>query len=269
MGPRLRHRHSKRQWCWQRGLGVDATRRCQGRGGVMPCGVGTQHIGMEWVSECKTKRNKKNELTKWHTQMHAVAGVDEPGRGEGEVDTASSWLRRRRRVGARLGGMSRCQVWATLGKQEWAEGDNRKKKKLLTYNENYPRPMPWALTRHRGMALTKLEEVRGVGLTWHVAGEGQPWKRECKQRETTEKKHLHGWGMDNGAQRLGQHSRVPGKDVSKEKKKKKIKKNSCKGEAMCAAALGRKVEVNTRECWNCGTCQSHLTQVQLFLAFKC
>ena len=68
------------------------------------------------------------------------------------------------------------------------------------------------------------EEVRGVGLMWHVASEGQPRKQECKQRETTEKKHLHGWGTDNGAQRLGQHSRVPGKDVSKEKKTKKIKK---------------------------------------------
>ena len=108
--------------------------------------------------------------------------------------------------------------------------------------------MPWVLTRHRGMALTKPEEVRGVGLMWRVASEGQPRKQECKQRETTEKKHLHGWGTDNGAQRLGQHSRVPGKDVSKEKKTKKIKKNSRRGEAICAAALGRKVEVNAREC---------------------
>ena len=108
--------------------------------------------------------------------------------------------------------------------------------------------MPWALTQHRGTVSMKPEEVGGVGLTWHVAGEGQPRKRECKQRETTEKKHLRGWGMDNGAQRPGQHSRVPGKDVSKEKKTKKIKKNSCRGEAMCIAALGRKVEVNVREC---------------------
>ena len=124
MGLRLGHWCSEHQQCWRRGLGVNATGRRQGRGGV-----GTRHAGMEQVSKCKTKRNKKNELTKWHTQTHAVAGVDEPGRGEGEVDTASSWLRHRWRVGVRHGGMSRCQVWATLGKQEWAEGDNRMKKK--------------------------------------------------------------------------------------------------------------------------------------------
>ena len=56
------------------------------------------------------------------------------------------------------------------------EGDNRKKKKLLTYNENYPRPMPEALTRCRGTASTEPEEVGGAGLTWHVAGEGKPSK---------------------------------------------------------------------------------------------
>ena len=38
--------------------------------------------------------------------------------------------------------------------------------------------------------------------------------------------------MENGGQRPGQHSRVPGKDISKEKKTKKIKKNSRRGEAM-------------------------------------
>ena len=73
---------------------------------------------------------------------------------------------------------------------------------------------------------------------WQVRG--SPRKRECKQRETTKKKHLRGWGADNGGQRLGQHSRVPGKDISKEKKTKKIKKNSRRGEAMSAVALEEK-----------------------------
>jgi hypothetical protein len=54
--------------------------------------------------------------------------------------------------------------------------------------------------------------------------------------------------MDNGGQRPGQHSRVPEKEVSKEKKTKKIKKNSHRGEAMSTVALERKVEVNVREC---------------------
>ena len=48
------------------------------------------------------------------------------------------------------------------------------------------------------------------------------------------------WGADNGGQRPGQHSRVPGKDISKEKKTKKIKKNSRRGEAMSAVALEEK-----------------------------
>ena len=75
---------------------------------MTPCGVGTRHAGMEQVSEGKTKKKKK--LTKWPRQMCTVAGVDEPGRGEGELDTVSSWLRHQRRVGAQHGGMSRCQV---------------------------------------------------------------------------------------------------------------------------------------------------------------
>ena len=41
------------------------------------CGVGARHVGMEQMSEGKTKRNKKKELTKWHTQTCTVAGVDE------------------------------------------------------------------------------------------------------------------------------------------------------------------------------------------------
>ena len=69
---------------------------------------------------------------------------------------------------------------------------------------------------------------------------GSPRKRECKQRETIKKKHLRGWGADNGGQRPGQHSRVPGKDISKEKKTKKIKKNSRRGEAMSTVALEEK-----------------------------
>ena len=64
MGPRPGHQCSKCQQCWQRGPGVDATRRHQGRGRVMPCGVGTWHAGMERVSNRKRKRNKK-KLTKW------------------------------------------------------------------------------------------------------------------------------------------------------------------------------------------------------------
>ena len=74
---------------------------------------------------------------------------------------------------------------------------------------------------------------------WQVRG--SPWKWECKQRET-KKTHLHGWGADNGGQRLGQHSRVPGKDISKEKKTKKIKKNSHRGEAMSAVVLEEKLK---------------------------
>ena len=132
--------------------------------------------------------------------MRAVAGVDEPRRGEGDIDTASSWLRHQWRVGVWHGGMSRCHVWATLGKKEWAEGDNRKKKKLLTYNENYPRPMPRALTQRRGTALTELEEVGGVRLMWCMAA---ALKNEIVSKEKQKKKHLHGWGVDNRGQRLG------------------------------------------------------------------
>jgi hypothetical protein len=36
--------------------------------------------------------------------------------------------------------------------------------------------MPEVLTQYRGMASTELKEVGGVGLMWHVAGEGQPSK---------------------------------------------------------------------------------------------
>ena len=65
MGPRPGHQCSKCQQCWRRGPGVNATRRHWGRGRVMPCGVGTWHMGMERVSNGKRKRNKK-KLTKWH-----------------------------------------------------------------------------------------------------------------------------------------------------------------------------------------------------------
>ena len=77
----------------------------------------------------------------------------------------------------------------TLGKQESAKGDNRKKKKTCTYEYNIaqarasmsqdqgvnaPRRMPGALTRHRGTVSMEPEEVGGAGLTWCVAHEGQP-----------------------------------------------------------------------------------------------
>ena len=71
-------------------------------GGDATCGNGT--------SERRQNKKKKKKLTKWPRQMCTVAGVDEPGRGEGELDTVSSWLRHQRRVGAQHGGMSRCQV---------------------------------------------------------------------------------------------------------------------------------------------------------------
>ena len=71
------------------------------------------------------------------------------------------------------------------------EGDNRKKKKLLTYNENYPRPMPRALTQRRGTALTELEEVGGVRLMWCVAA---ALKNEIVSKEKQKKKNTYAAG---------------------------------------------------------------------------
>ena len=87
--------------------------------------------------------------------------------------------------------------------------------------------MPRVLTQRRGMALMELEEVGGARLTWCVAA---ALKNEIVSKEKQKKKkHLHGWGMDNRGQRPGQHSRVPGKDISKEKKTKIKKKTHAEG----------------------------------------
>ena len=82
--------------------------------------------------------------------------------------------------------------------------------------------MPGALTQHRGTALTEPEKVGEAGLMWCVAGEGQPLETRCKQRETTKKKtYVAGaWTMGaKGWDNTAESTRVPGKDISKEKKK--------------------------------------------------
>ena len=142
-------------------------------GGGTTCGHGTN----EWRQN--KKKQKKRTYKVAYTDMHSG--------------------RCRWRVGARHGGMSRCQVWVMLRKQEWAERDNRKKKNYSLIMKTIPGQCQrcWHSTEawHR-QSWKRLGEWGWCGM-WQVRGSPQKW--ECKQRETTKKKKLmwlgHGqWG---------------------------------------------------------------------------